>query len=173
MKQLRVSVRSLIQHSLRSGDLTHEFSDPVHPLEAIRIHRRIQESRPDGYQKEVTVSEVVEAQGLSLEIKGRIDGVLTDDDKTTIEEIKTCSVRIPSDNQLHWGQAKIYAHLYAQEQQLDEIDVQLTYFVLKEGEEHSLTSSFTKKELDGFFNDVVLRYVHWRSELNRRHDRPQ
>jgi len=54
--QLAVGVRELVEHVLRSGDLVMEFTGSSRAAEAIRVHQRIQYSRPDGYVPEVSVS---------------------------------------------------------------------------------------------------------------------
>lgn len=89
-KRLRVSVRGLVEHCLRSGDLNLESWGPSSsPVDAIRAHQKLQSSRGEGYRKEVTLSHVVANDHFALEIGGRIDGVLTRDTGVVIEEIKT------------------------------------------------------------------------------------
>jgi len=82
-------VRELIEHVFRSGDLVFEFRGSSRPVEAIRAHQKIQNSRPDTYQPEVSISHQVETDRLRLIIGGRIDGVYAEPDRTIIEEIKT------------------------------------------------------------------------------------
>ncbi|MGD9043032.1 MAG: hypothetical protein PVG06_04925, partial [Desulfobacterales bacterium] len=76
--ELKIGVRELVAHVLRSGDLTFEFLGSSRPVEGIRAHQRIQNSRPDTYQPEVSISHQVETDRFRLIIGGRIDGVYTE-----------------------------------------------------------------------------------------------
>jgi DNA excision repair protein ERCC-2 len=153
--QLAVGVRELVEHVLRSGDLVMEFTGSSRAAEAVRIHQRIQYSRPDGYMPEVSVSRRVETDDFVLVIGGRIDGVFTGPGTPVVEEIKTTrrsleeSVR--SENPLHWGQAKAYAFLYGVDRGLGDIEVQLTYARLDTGATREVRRRFTLAELAAFF----------------------
>ena len=136
MRQLQVSVRDLVEYTLRSGDLVLDFSftgGQARAVDGIRAHQEIQAARPKEYQPEVTISHQVETDDMTVTISGRIDGVYryTDPDRAIIDEIKT-TTRDPDsfeeEHPVHWGQAKVYAYLYALREKLKTIDVQLTYF---------------------------------------------
>jgi DNA excision repair protein ERCC-2 len=114
---LSIGVRELVEFVLRSGDLAVEFGGTSRAADAIRIHQKIQYSRPAGYSPEVALSHQVETPAVVLAIGGRIDGVFENAAVPVIDEIKTTR-RNPEDclreeNPLHWGQAKVYAFLYA------------------------------------------------------------
>ena len=121
-KRLRVSVRGLVEHCLRSGDLNLESWGPSSSSslgDAIRAHQKVQSSRGEGYRKEVTLSHVVENDLFALEIGGRIDGVLTRDTGVIIEEIKTTTGDLDARAArpgsfgfapTHWGQLQVYAY---------------------------------------------------------------
>src|SRR5690349_7526985 len=113
---LTVSVRDLVEFVLRRGDLGDErrFVKSDRALVGIRGHQKIQRSRPAGYQTETSVEHRVEAEGFTLHIRGRIDGVLAAPDELLLEEIKT--VEGPWDQQgdaLHWAQLKVYGFMFA------------------------------------------------------------
>jgi len=108
--ELKIGVRELVEHVLRSGDLIFEFLGSGRPAEAIRAHQKIQNSRPDTYQSEVTVAHQVETDRFRITIGGRIDGVYTEAQGTVVEEIKT-TARHPdyfekNENPIHWGWLK-------------------------------------------------------------------
>jgi hypothetical protein len=84
-KVLKIAVRDLAAHVLCSGDLQFEFLASPRPVEAIRVHQKIQQSRPPNYQAEVPVSHQVETDMFTLAIGGRIDGVSVDADRVCIE----------------------------------------------------------------------------------------
>jgi DNA excision repair protein ERCC-2 len=163
--ELKIGVRELVEHVLRSGDLTFEFLGSSRPVEAIRAHQRIQKSRPDTYQPEVSISHQVETDRFRLIIGGRIDGVYTEPNRTLIEEIKT-TTRNPdyfekNEQPVHWGQIKTYAYIYASARGLDEISTQLIYYQIDSAEVREVKRRFGISELEIYFNDLVTRYLEW------------
>ena len=115
---------------LRSGDLSFEFLASARPVDAIRIHQKIQQSRPENYTAEVAVAHQMETDLFLLMLGGRIDGVYHESDGVLIEEIKTTTRRLDyfesHENPIHWGQVKTYAYIYARDRNLSDVDVQLT-----------------------------------------------
>ncbi len=168
-RELKIAVRELIEHVLRSGDLVFEFLGSSRPVEAIRAHQKIQNSRPDTYQPEVSISHQVEKDQFRLNISGRIDGVYTEPDRTIIEEIKT-TARNPdyfekNENPVHWGQVKTYAYIYGNARGLDEIITQLTYYQIDSGEIREIKRKFSITELEVFFKELVARYLEWAAAI--------
>ena len=167
---LTIGVRELVEFVLRSGDLKVEFAGASRAADAIRIHQKIQFSRPAGYAPEVSISRSVETPGFALAIGGRIDGVFEDLAVPVIDEIKTTRRSLEEclreENPLHWGQAKLYAFLYAEERGLAEIGVQLTYARLDTGATRETRRHFPVAELQRFFEDVVGRYLEWAAVIN-------
>ncbi|MCP4374362.1 MAG: ATP-dependent DNA helicase, partial [Deltaproteobacteria bacterium] len=164
-KILKIAVRDLVAHVLRSGDLSFEFLSSARPVDAIRIHQKIQQSRPANYSAEVAVSHQIETDLFKLTIGGRIDGIYHESDGVLIEEIKTTIRSLDyfkgHENPIHWGQVKIYSYIYALDQDLDEIDTQLTYFQVDTGEICNFKKNFTLTELEAFFQDLVGSYLKW------------
>ena len=168
--ELKIAVRELIEHVFRSGDLLFEFLGSIRPVEGIRAHQKIQNSRPDTYQPEVSISHQVETDRLRLIIGGRIDGVYAEPDRTIIEEIKT-TTRNPDyfkKNQppIHWAQVKTYAYIYGSQQGLEEIMAQLTYYQIDTGEIRTFKHTFDIAELKIFFDDLIARYLAWAQTIN-------
>jgi DNA excision repair protein ERCC-2 len=167
--ELKIGVRELVEHVLRSGDLIFEFLGSSRPLEAIRAHQKIQNSRPDTYRSEVAVTRQVETDRFRLIISGRIDGVYTETQSTVIEEIKT-TTRNPNyfaknENPIHWGQVKTYAYILGKDRKLDEISTLLTYYRLDTAEVRQFKRTFSTSELEIFFNDLVARYLKWAAAI--------
>ena len=164
-KTLKIAVRDLVAHVLRSGDLSFEFLSAARPVDGIRIHQKIQRSRPENYTAEVAVSHQLETEMFTLTIGGRIDGIYQNDDGVLVEEIKTTSRSLDyfenHDNPIHWGQVKTYAYIYALEQNLPAIDAQLTYFQIDSGELRSFKKHFALTELDNFFSELISGYLQW------------
>ena len=67
-KEIKIAVRDLVSHVLRTGDLAFEFLSSTRPVDAIRIHQKIQQSRPVNYQAEVAVSRQIETELFKLNI---------------------------------------------------------------------------------------------------------
>jgi DNA excision repair protein ERCC-2 len=164
-QELAIAVRELTRYVLRSGDLSSEFFGSGRPVEAIRAHQMIQRSRPDQYLAEVPITRCITTDQLILNVGGRIDGVYPANDPPMVEEIKTTTRDLEyfaeNPNPVHWGQLKCYAWLYAAENQCETIDTQLTYYNLDNRETRDFRHRYQTSELEGFFNELVERYIAW------------
>jgi DNA excision repair protein ERCC-2 len=173
--RLAIGVRELVEFVLRSGDLQVEFTGASRAADAIKLHQRIQSSRPAGYTPEVAIAHQVETPELVLSVGGRIDGVFEDADIPIVEEIKTTRRSLEeclrTENPLHWGQAKVYALFYARQRDVNEIAVQLTYARLDTGASREVRRHFTRTELQSFFDDLAQRYLQWAARLTGWHRR--
>lgn len=169
--QINISVRALVEHSLRSGDLSFEFGLGGRAVDGTRTHQEIQQSRPAGYLTEVVVSHEVETDDFIVSIGGRIDGIFQYPDRIVIDEIKTTTRSLEilkqEENPLHWGQVKIYAYIYALQKGLSKIETQLTYFQVEEEDILEIVKIFTIEELEIFFNDLLTRYLKWADTLEK------
>jgi DNA excision repair protein ERCC-2 len=168
-KSLKIAVRDIVAHMLRTGDLVFEFLSSSRPVDAIRIHQKVQQSRPENYTAEVAVSHRFEAELFSLSVSGRIDGVYLESDGVLVEEIKTTTRSLEhyvnNKDPLHWGQVKCYAYIYAKEHNLSEIGTQLTYYQVDTGEIRQFQQQFNSNELESFFQDLVSGYLQWAQTL--------
>ena len=168
-KSLKIAVRDMVAYGLRTGDLTFEFLTSARPVDAIRIHQKIQQSRPENYTAEVAVSHQIETELFTLTVGGRIDGVYRDPDRVLIEEIKTTTRSLEYyenyKDPLHWGQVKSYAYIYAKEHHLSQIATQLTYYQVETGEIRKFERKFTSTELESFFQDLLTGYLQWAQTL--------
>jgi len=164
-----VQVRELIEFVLRQGDLGGErqFIGSDRALAGIRGHQKIQRSRPAGYQTEIPVEHVVEADEFTLQIRGRIDGLLVTPSEVLLEEIKTVQgIWDHRADPLHWAQARFYGFIYAQRHAVETLDLQLTYLELATGKVTELRQSFSFAGLSDFFTATTAIYVDW---LRERH----
>ncbi len=167
--ELAVGVRELVEFVLRRGDLRAEFTGAATAIEAVRLHQRIQASRPPDYLAEVALGRTVEREGLRLRVDGRLDGVFTGGLFPRIEEIKT--TRRPlreclrEENPLHWGQARIYAFLWAAAHGHAAVEVQLTYARTDTGATRSVRRLYAAEELAAFFEEVVGAWARWAKAL--------
>jgi DNA excision repair protein ERCC-2 len=164
-KVLKIGVRALVEHVFRSGDLNIDYFAQLRAVDGIRAHQYVQQNRPDSYQSEISVSYCHESSNHILELGGRIDGVMIDDGKPIIEEIKATSQDIDQmvdrKNPLHWGQLKVYAFIYARHHQISEIVGQLTYVNPDNMKMAEFNQSFDMAELETFFADMIQDYQKW------------
>jgi DNA excision repair protein ERCC-2 len=173
-QQLGISVRELVAYALRTGDLDTTQFGSINPADAIAAHHMVQNSRPPGYTREVPIRYTVETDDFVLEVSGRIDGLYTQTDRVIVDEIKTTNEDLTIVSQLedpyHWGQVKIYAYMYARENDLARIDAQLTYFHMKRRVQQQVRQSFDREELTAFFDDLVKTYLEWAGMIARWRD---
>lgn len=160
-----IAVRSLVEQTMRQGDLRFDFLSSVRPVEGIRAHQKIQRLRPDGYQVELPVDLTVERAGFDLSISGRIDGVYMDSDPQMVEEIKTTRRRLTSledePNPVHWAQLKCYGYMWALEHHLETVALQLTYVRLPGHRTLELKKLVDFAELERIFGELLERYLKW------------
>jgi DNA excision repair protein ERCC-2 len=164
-----ISVRGLVEFVLRQGDLGGErgFVGSDRGLAGIRGHQKIQRSRPSGYLTELPVEYKVETDEFTLQIRGRIDGLLVTAKEVLLEEIKTIQGTWNHEaDPLHWAQAKFYGFIHAQEQALPELIIQLVYLELAGGKVIEFRQTFSFAELSDFFATTTAIYVDW---LRERH----
>ena len=96
-------------------------------------------------------------------VRGRADGY--DPDLNQLEEIKTYKgslERMPDNHrQLHWAQAKVYAHLMCQERELDEMNVALVYYNVSSKSETILSEPYSAESLKAFFETLCTQLLAW------------
>lgn len=161
-----ISVRSLVEFVMQSGDITPGgFQRRDRAQLGTQGHKRVQRSRPEGYETEVEIICEVEGTEPPLVVRGRIDGLYTNQEPVILEEIKTTTLSLElvteDHNPLHWGQAQCYAYMYARQQNLSEIRVHLTYYQLDSHEEKTFERYFTWAELQSFFYNLIDPYLEW------------
>lgn len=162
---IAVSVRALVELVCRTGDLggRGEFAGPARALAGVRGHQALQKTRPPGYTREVALTHVVVSEEITLQIKGRIDGVYHVGESVWLEEIKTVAGTWNGRPEpLHWAQGKIYAFIYAHQNDLPTLEVRLTYLDLETELATKFCESFTREELALFFTRVTGEYLEWR-----------
>ncbi|MEH7502661.1 ATP-dependent DNA helicase [Neobacillus drentensis] len=167
---IHISVRTLVEHVFRSGSIDSRFRSPSTLLDGTRIHQKIQKTYQDSDQKEVYLRTEIPFDDFSFIIDGRCDGLLFREDEVIIDEIKSFSQ--PSEQleqggyPVHWAQAKLYAYMYAMDNDLQEIFVQLTYVHVE-----TLVKTYFKKkyqfsELVTFVGKVIEEYVPYAKLLH-------
>jgi DNA excision repair protein ERCC-2 len=169
-----VSVHSLVTFVLQDGNLTPGgFQKRDRAQVGTQGHKRVQRSRPEGYQTEVEIVFRVEGEELPMEVRGRIDGLYATQEPVIIEEIKTTMLALDlvneEHNQLHWAQAQCYAYMLARQENLCEVRIHLTYYQLDSRAEKTFERHFTAAELEIFFYELITPYLAWFRKVRERH----
>ncbi|MCM1188782.1 MAG: ATP-dependent DNA helicase [bacterium] len=164
--RIRISVRGLVEFVLRHGDIDkrHQAAPDDACQEGSRIHRMIQRRMGAEYQPEVPLKLSLEAEGYTLTVEGRADGIIRQPGKVTVDEIKGTyrdPLRWKEPLPLHLAQAKCYAYIYSLQQQLTQIGVRVTYCHIPTEEIRYFYEEYTFEELSGWFNGLMDSYRKW------------
>ena len=168
---IRISVRSLVEFILREGDIDNRVSGSMEKdamLLGGKIHRKIQSRMGTNYTAEVPLKIQMPCDGFVLQIEGRADGVLKDDGKVLIDEIKgilRSLEHLEAPVPVHLAQAKCYAYIYAVQNSLKCIDVQMTYCQMETEEIRRFCQEFEFQELQTWFQDPVYRTILRKKKL--------
>ncbi len=170
-----IQVRELVEFVLRRGDIAGErhFVGMDRAVQGIRGHQKIQRSRPPGYETEIALEHEISDDTFVLRIRGRIDGLLKTASEVLLEEIKTVHGRWDhTADPLHWAQAKLYAYIYAQKNDLKAITIQLTYLELETLKVTEFRESLSFAALEVFFTATTSSYLEWlRQQIRWQNDR--
>lgn len=165
--QIRISVRNLVEFILREGDIDNRKGTGK-DMEAMqagsRVHRKIQRQMKSGYQAEVPLKITISAKEYEICVEGRADGIITDGDAVTIDEIKGIYMdldRLEKPIGVHRAQAMCYAYIYARENQLKSIGVQMTYVNLDTEEVRRFQEILSWEELSAWFDRLMEEYQKW------------
>ena len=167
VEKFRISVRSLVEFLLHSGDIDGGkggMADKEAMQLGSRIHRKIQGSMGAGYRPEVSLKAEIVKETFTLFVEGRADGILEQDGRITVDEIKGVYRSLDAMEKpdlLHLAQAKCYAAIYGSEQKLDVISVQMTYCNLETEEIRRFVQEFSVKELKSWFDELTEQYCKW------------
>lgn len=162
---IKISIRNLVEFVLRRGSIDSRIKASVRALEGIKGHKKIQSSYSEKDRAEVTLKEDIDFKNFTLRVEGRADGILEENEKIIIDEIKTTTKNVMDIdydfNELHWAQAKVYAYIYSKEKDLDSIIVQLTYYNVEDFGTKFLRQEYSFNELKEFFYDLIEKYKEW------------
>ena len=164
MKEVKISVRNLIEFVKRSGDIDRRFFSNKRAIEGIKAHQKIQKSYTKNYLTEVFLRTHEEIEDINFTVEGRADGIEVAE-SVTIDEIKSTTRDLEElekeENLMHWAQAKCYAYIYAKEKGLDDINVMLTYYQLETEEVIHIKRAFSFGELRDFFISTLMEYLEF------------
>lgn len=165
--QLHISVRNLVEFIFREGDIDNRSSRAMSAdamMEGTRIHRKIQGSMGKEYQVEVPLSLVVEGDLYELTVEGRADGIFTEDGKCFVDEIKGMYRRVELFEKpvfVHRAQAMCYAYIFALQNNMETIGIQMTYCNLETEQTKYFREEFSFEEIKKWFDDLMEEYGKW------------
>ena len=164
-KTIKISIRNLVEFIMRHGSIDNRYTSSIKAIEGIRGHQRVQKSYGDNYTAEVPLKYKLTYEDLEIIVEGRADGILIEDDKTIIDEIKTTTKDLllidENTNPLHWAQAKCYGYIYSMQNELENIDIQITYYNIDTKSTRILRQNNTLNELEEFFFWLIDEYKTW------------
>ncbi|MEJ8812054.1 helicase C-terminal domain-containing protein [Variovorax ureilyticus] len=159
---LTVSVKTLCAFAAKAGDLDLRFVPVPSAQEGQGGHRLVQNRRGPAYESEVILAAAFDR----LTVRGRADGY--DPHRRRVEEIKTFRgdfAAIKSNHRaLHWAQAKTYAWMLCEREQLQRLGVALVYLDLDSEEETVLEETCTRDELRTHFETLCGRFLAWAAQ---------
>jgi DNA excision repair protein ERCC-2 len=170
--KIHISVRNLVELVLRSGSIDSRYISSVRAVEGTRIHQKLQKARKKiaklnnyEYISEVKLNYIFDYEHFTFEVEGRADGIVTNGSYIAIEEIKSTMRNLDNieqdSNPLHWAQAKCYAYIYALQNKLTEISVELVYCQADTQEQKIFTRKFDIGELEVYFYTLIQSYILW------------
>lgn len=163
---IHISVRGLVEFVLRHGDIDnrHQVSPDSAMQEGSRIHRMIQKRMGGEYQPEVPLKISFEEEGYTLTVEGRADGIIHQDGRVIVDEIKGTyrdPARLREPVPEHIAQAKCYAYIYSLQQNLEEIQVRMTYCHIPTEDLRYFYGDYTFQELEEWFLQLIAAYRKW------------
>ena len=166
-ERIKISVRNLVEFILRSGNLDNRrtsAADREAMQKGSRIHRKIQKQMKPSYKAEVPLKWEEEYPDFIIEIEGRADGIIDDDDECVIDEIKGVYrdlYFLEKPVPVHKAQAMCYAYFYASQKKISKIEVQMTYCHLETEEIKRFREEFSFSYLKKWFEDLLSEYYKW------------
>ena len=160
-------------------------------MEGSRIHRKIQKSMDTSYQAEVPLKIEWKANDYVLVVEGRADGIVygkfqpdlpaatesvlqpemefaaeipPEEEISFIDEIKGVYRNVAAMEQpvyVHKAQAMCYAYIYAKQNRLERIGVQMTYCNLDTEEIRYFREIFDYETLTVWFGHLIEDYRKW------------
>ncbi len=166
MPVIRISVRNLVEFILRSGDIDNRIagSDKDAMQLGSKIHRKIQKQMGSYYHAEVSLKHEIVCSDFVLLLEGRADGIMETPEGIVIDEIKGVFKDLEllkEPVEVHLAQAMCYAYIYASQNEIEHIGVQMTYCNMETEEIKRFQSVYKYDELERWFQDIVEQYEKW------------
>lgn len=177
MKQIiDLSVHQLVDLSLRSGSIDERIFNQGTLSEGTLIHQYYQKQQNSNYYPEISLSRIIEYRNFIINLHGRCDGLIKKDDGIfCIDEIKTTNSDLESffeqNKNWHLGQAICYAYIYCLNNNLEHIEISLTYISQTNKKTNVKNFSFDinklKEEVE-YYLDIYIGFLTTIENLNKK-----
>jgi len=165
MENIKLSVRELVEFVYKSGDLNIKIMSSDRALEGIKAHKILQSEMRENYQKEFFLKHEFEYNNILFSIEGRADGIIIEENNVIVDEIKSTYRNLELINNdynlAHIAQAKCYAYIYSQKNNIKNIYVQLRYYNLDSKKTKIISNKYSMNELELFFYELIDNYIVW------------
>lgn len=164
---LKISVRSLVEFICREGDIDSRRGrggDKAAMEAGSKAHRRIQKQMGSQYEAEVPMRMEFPSLNYTIVLEGRADGVITEDEGITIDEIKGTYRNLKyldAPVGVHKAQAMVYAYMKSVADSLESVRVMMTYVNLDTDEVKYFTETFTFGQIEEWFTGVLESFRKW------------
>lgn len=171
-RTFRIAITELAHFCCREGSVLSGNERTPTAQQGQEGHKKLQGQRPPHYQQEVSISKALQGKHCEWTLAGRIDGLLVDSGQSAqpphipiVEEIKTtyCSEAElpPEQRQLHLAQVRLYAALVCEQQQLEQVEIHLTYLNLSDESVFQHRALFSADSLQAFLSRCCQQYTEW------------
>lgn len=165
MQSKKVSVRELVAFVHNEESIDNRKQSNHTALEGSKIHRKLQQSMDENYQSEVSLKTVYQGKQFDIQLEGRCDGIWQKENQIIIDEIKTGEHTFEqledATLQLFMAQAKIYAYIYALQEQLEEVVVMVRYFCTQDEKIDEYQNQYSFDELNEYYQETMKEYEKW------------
>ncbi len=175
MIEINIGVHELVDFILRSGDIDDRYFNNETMQKGTALHLKYQEAQGIKYESEVYLKRRFDYKEYSFTLSGRCDGIIKNK-IPEIDEIKSTNLLsleefYEKNKEWHLGQVEIYALIYLLNNDLDRINVRLTYLSqIYKSKKLVKKFKYTKDELLNKVNDYFEKYIIYLKEDHKYND---
>ncbi len=164
-RTLNLSVHGLVDFLLRRGSIDSRVFNNATMLEGTRIHLRYQSIQNGNYLSEVYLEESFNVDDFEVMLSGRADGIIVEKDRVTIDEIKSTVADLETffeeQGEWHLAQAKCYALMFANQNDLKKISCRLTYISQIDNSKLIKSFSYSREKLEEEVINLIKEYLEF------------
>ncbi|MBQ9802793.1 MAG: ATP-dependent DNA helicase [Clostridia bacterium] len=166
---VELSVRELCAMAHKSGHLDARRPPKSTALlqKGSEAHRRLQSREGPHYRAEVPLCNTTLYEGLYYTVTGRADGVLEEDGKLTVEEIKTVRGQGACVRDDAYSQLRCYAYFLCESRHLPRVRMRMRLFDPDRDTVRDHYSEMSAEELRRFYHALLAR-IAWFAEFEMR-----
>ncbi len=172
MQIINVSVHEIVDFLTRKGDIDSRVFNSSTMQIGSQMHEIYQSKQGENYLSEVSVSTILVYKSFEYHINGRIDGLIIENNKVIIDEIKTTNTLIEKffleNKDWHLSQAEFYGYMYAKEHGCNNIEILLTYISQNTNEREIKSFLYNFSEIEEKIYKYIEEYSSFRSIIYRK-----